>query len=359
MATATSNETDKAAAPAGPGTLPVLEFAKLTKPQKLAVFLIIIGPQAAAEVLKNFDDPEIELLCREMSAFGVIPDAAEKQAIDEFAGIIGQSANAALGGLHYAQRTLEIAKGEFKASSILSRVGPVGTSVEVIKDISEMEGRQIYNLIKNEQPQTIAFVLSYLEGTKASETFALLPPDLRDDVIERLGTIESTSLELVSKIVRSLGKHLDTKTRPNFHRSGGVRVVAELLNGLDKDMSKNLLAKLEERNAHLGAAIRKKMFSFEDLMRFASADLQRVLREVDSNNLAVSMKSATEPLREKIYASISKRAAESLRDEISLLGPVRLKDVELAQDAIIQVVRRLEEEGQISLDGDSEGGVVQ
>lgn len=357
MATAAPAET--AATATGPSSLPVLEFAKLTRPQKLAVFLIVIGPQAAAEVLKNFDDGEIEMLCREMAAFGVVPEAAQQQAIEEFAGIIGQSANAALGGLHYAQRTLEIARGEFKASSILSRVGPVGSSVDVIKDISEMEGRQIYNLIKNEQPQTVAFILSYLNGAKAAETFALLPPDQRDDVVERLGTIESTSIELVGKIVRSLGKHINTKARPNFHRSGGVRVVAELLNGLDKDMSKNLLAKLEERNAHLGAAIRKKMFSFEDLMGCAAADLQRVLREVDSNNLAVSMKSASEPLREKIYAAISKRAAESLRDEISLLGPVRIKDVEMAQDAIIQVVRRLEEEGQISLDGDSEGGVVQ
>ena len=339
------------------GSLPVIDFPKLTKQQKLAVFLIVIGPSAAAEVLKNFDDAEVENICREMSGYGVIPEAAQRQAINEFSGIIGQSANAALGGLGYARRTLELAKGEFKASSMLSRVGPVGTSIEVIKDISEMEGRQIYNLIKNEQPQTIAFILSYLDGAKASETFALLPPDHRDDVVERLGTIESTSLELVSKIVRSLGKHLDTKTRPNFHRSGGVRVVAELLNGLDKDMSKNLLAKLEERNAHLGAAVRKKMFSFDDLIRFVSADLQRVLREVDSNNLAVSMKSASSALRDKIFASISKRAAESLRDEISMLGPVRLKDVELAQDAIIQVVRRLEEEGQISLDGDNEGVV--
>ncbi len=144
----------------------------------------------------------------------------------------------------------------------------------------------------------------------------------------------------------------------SLHRSGGVRVVADLLNGIDKEMSKSLLARLEERNAQLGAAIRKKMFSFEDLIRLASADLQRVLREVDSANLAVSMKSASEPLKEKIYQSISKRAAESLRDEISMLGPVRLKDVEVAQDAIIQVVRRLEEEGAISLDSGSDGAVV-
>src|SRR5262249_2712954 len=155
-----------------------------------------------------------------------------------------------------------------------------------------------------------------------------------------------------------LGKHYDSKMRPAFHHSGGVRAVADLMNELDKDLSKNLLARLEERNATLSAAIRKKLFSFEDLNRLQPADLQRVLREVDSSNLAISMKSASEGLRQKFYAGISKRAAESLKEEMEMLGPVRLKDVEAAQDAIIQVVRRLEEEGQITLESDGEQSVV-
>ncbi len=338
--------------------MPDIDFTKLSRQQKLAVFLICIGPEAAAEVLKHFDDAEVELLCREMSTYPMIPEAVQRQALEEFSGVIATSVGSALGGLPFAQRTLEIAKGDYKASSIIGRVGPVGNSVEVISDIAEMEGRQIFNLIKHEQPQTISFVLSYLEPAKAAEVFALLSPDLREEVVERLGTIESTSLDLVSKIVRSLGKHFDSKVRPAFHRSGGVRAVAGLLNSLDKDMSKNLLARIEERNATLGAAIRKKLFSFEDLNRLAAADLQRVLREVDSGNLAISMKSASETLREKIYAGLSKRAAESLKEEIELLGPVRLKDVEAAQDVIIQAVRRLEEEGQISLDSESQALVA-
>ncbi|HWL17778.1 MAG TPA: flagellar motor switch protein FliG [Opitutus sp.] len=338
--------------------MPDLDFSKLNRQQKLAVFLVVIGPEAAASVLKQFGEAEIEVLCREMSNLSIIPEGVQKQAVEEFAGVVAQSANAALGGLAYAQRTLEIAKGDYKASAIIGRVGPVGTSVEVIKEISEMEGRQIFNLIKHEQPQTISFVLSYLDGPKAAEVFGLLGPDLREEVIERLGTIESTSLELVGKIARSLGKHFDSKVRPAFHRSGGVRAVADLLNQLEKDMSKNLLARLEERNAQLGAAIRKKLFSFEDLGRLQPADLQRVLREVDSSSLAISMKSASESLREKFYAAISKRAAESLREEIELLGPVRLKDVEAAQDTIIQVVRRLEEEGQITLEADANQSLV-
>jgi flagellar motor switch protein FliG len=334
------------------------EYAKLSRQQKLAVFLIVIGPEAAAEVLRHFDDAEIELVCREMSTFTIVPAEIQKLSMEEFSGMIAKSVGSALGGLSYAQRTLEIAKGDYKASAIIGRVGPVGTSVEVIKDISEMEGRQIFNLVKHEQPQTISFLLSYLDSTKSAEVFSLLGPDLREEVIERLGTIESTSLDLVSKIARSLGKHYDSKVRPAFHRSGGVRAVADLLNQLDKEMSKNLLARLEERNATLSTAIRKKLFSFEDLNRLQPADLQRVLREVDSANLAIAMKSASEALRERIYGSISKRAAEGLKEELEMLGPVRLKDVEAAQDTIIQVVRRLEEEGQITLESDGAQSVV-
>ncbi len=336
-----------------------IDFPKLSRQQKLAVFLVVIGPEAAAEMLRHFDDSEVEMLCREMSSFSMISDSVRQRALEEFTPVIGESVVSTMGGLDYARKTLEIARGDYKAGTIIGRLGPAGTATEVIKEISEMEGRQIYNLIKNEQPQTISFVLSYLDGPKSAQIFGLLSPDLREEVVERLGTIDSTSLDLVSKIVRNLSKHFDNKVRPTYHRSGGVRAVADLLNGIDKETSKNLLARLEERNAQLGSAIRKKMFSFEDLGRLAAADLQRVLREVDSANLATSMKSASDTLKDKIYDSISKRAAESLRDEIGMLGPVRLKDVEMAQDAIIQVVRRLEEENSISLDGGNDAALIQ
>lgn len=352
---ATAPDTQAAAAPGAAGQ----DYAKLSRQQKLAVFLIVIGTEAAAEVLKQFDDAEAEILCREMSQFSMVPDALARQAIEEFSPIVGESVSSTLGGMDYARHALELSRGDYKANAILSRVGatPGGSTVEIINEIAEMEGRQIFNLIRHEQPQTVSFILSYLDKQKAADVFTLFSPELREEIIERLGTIDSTSTELVAKIVRNLGKHIDRKSRPAFHQSGGVRVVADLLNGMEKDISKNLLVRLEERNPQLGASIRKKMFSFEDLGRLQPADLQRILREVDSSNLGVAMKSASEPIKEKIYASISKRAAESLRDEISMLGPVRLKDVEVAQDAIIQVVRRLEDEGVISIDG-GDGAVV-
>ncbi|WP_414661680.1 flagellar motor switch protein FliG [Horticoccus sp. 23ND18S-11] len=335
------------------------DYSKLSRPQRLAIFLIIIGPEAAAEVLRQFGDAEIEVICREMSTFTVVPTELQKLSLEEFSPLVARSMGSALGGMAFAQRTLEIAKGDYKASAIVGRIGPGGgSSIEVIKEISEMEGRQIFNLLKSEQPQTISFLLSYLDGAKAAEVFALLGPELREEVVERLGTIESTSLDLVNKIAGSLHRHCARKLRPSFHQSGGVRVAADLINQLDKEMSKELITRLEERNATLGAAIRKKLFSFEDINRLQASDLQRVLREVDSANLATGMKSASAMLRDRIYGSISKRAAESLKEEIEMLGAVRLKDVEAAQEAIIAVVRRLEEEGQISLDAEGADSVV-
>jgi flagellar motor switch protein FliG len=338
-----------------------LDYAKLNRVQKLAAFLIVIGPDAAADVLRHFNDAEIEGVCREMGQITVISEPLRNAVIEEFSPLIGESLGYTLGGLDYARRALELVRGEYKAGLLLSKVGAepaaAATSSELMADIIEMEGRQIYNLLKDEQPQTVAFMLSQLGAAKSAEVFLLLPSELREDVAERLGTIESTPRDLVARIVRNLSRHVSGKPAQSRQANGGVRAVADLLNALDKETSKNLLSRIEERNAVLGSAVRRKMFSFDDVRRLAAADLQRVLREVDSSHLAVAMKSATEALRESIYAALSKRAAESLRDEIGMLGPVRLKDVEVAQDAIIQVVRRLEDEGAITL-GDGDGGMV-
>ena len=335
-----------------------LDYSKFTRQQKLAALLVLIGAESAADILNQFDDAQVELLCKEMSALAMIPEAIQKQVVEEFAGVVAQSVSSAFGGMDYAQRTLGIAKGDRRATIILDRMGRPSNSNHVAREIAEMEGRQIFNFIRNEQPQTIAFVLSYLETEKASEVFGLINPELREEVLDRLGTIDATSVDLAGKIARSLGDRIETKAPSALNRSGGVRAVADLLNVLDKETSKTLLTRLEERNSKLGAAIRKKLFGFEDLNRLQPADLQRVLREVESGSLAISMKSASEGLRAKFYGAISKRAAESLKEEIEMLGPVRLKDVEAAQDAIIQVVRRLEEENQITLDAGGDQAVV-
>ncbi len=332
-----------------------IDYAKLTRMQKLALFLIVIGPEAAAEILRSFDDGQIELLCREMGGFPMVPDVVRRQVLEEFAPLIGESVSSSLGGLDFAKRAVEKVRGDHRATSILGRAGMTdgAATADALRDFGEMEGRQIFNLLRAEHPQTIAFVLSHLTSAKAAEVFGLLVPEVREEVIERLGIIDRTSTALVGKIVRSLGRHLESGPRPTLQASGGVRAVADLLNGLDKATSKTVLTRLEERNATLGAAVRRRLFSFEDLSRLTAADLQRVLREVDSSNLALSLKGASDGLKDKVFGAISKRAAESPRDEIGMLGAVRRKEVDAAQDSVIQVVRRLEEEGAVTLDSDA------
>ncbi|MBN2235377.1 MAG: flagellar motor switch protein FliG [Opitutales bacterium] len=330
--------------------MPNIEYDKLGKLQKLALFLIVIGPEAASEILRNFEDPDIELLVKEMSSFEIIDYRIKKRVIEDFYGIVSQSSIATLGGASYAQKTLEMAKGDFRASSILGRVAPVGSSVQIIEEIAALEPRQIFNLIRNEQSQTIAFIISYLHISKASALIKMLSSEMREEVVERIGSMESTALELVNKVVRTLARNLEYDEKQTFNQSGGVRRVADLLNSLDKDTSKTLLARLEEKNPSIGNAVRKKMFSFEDLLRLQPSDLQRVTREIDMGDLTVALKSTNPNLREAILGSISKRAAETLREEMELLGPVRLREVEAAQDKIIMIVRKLEEDGEITID---------
>jgi flagellar motor switch protein FliG len=335
-------------------TIEKIDYENLTKVQKLALFMVVIGPEVSSELLKGFDDQEIETICREISNFAIVDEETQRKVVEEFSGIISSSLGAILGGAKFAQRALEMAKGDYKAANLLSRIAPVGTSMEVIQEVSDMEPRQIHNLIRGEQPQTIAFVTSHLSQEKAASLISMLTPEVGEEVVERIGAMEFTSLEHVGRVVGCLKKHFDTKHKPTMHSSGGVRAVADLLNLMDKETSKTLLVKLEERNPQLGMQIRRKMFSFEDLVRLEISDLQRVTRELEMSDLVIAMKTANVVLQDKIMKSVSKRAAESLKDEMQMLGPVRLKEVEAAQDRIIQIVRKLEEEGEISLDNGGE-----
>jgi len=335
-----------------------INYESLSRQQKLAIFLIVIGPEAAAEVLRQFGDPEAEQLCREMSQFPMVPEGIQRQAIEEFAGLVAASATATLGGLPFAQRALGLAKGDSKASSIMGRLAPAGRPFHLISDISDMEGRQIYNLLKAEHPQTVAFVLSHLESGKAAEVFAQFGPETRDELIERLGTIESTPLPLVDRIARSLGRHVDAKLRPAFHQSGGVRSVAGLLKQMEKADSKKVLSHLDERNNALSAAVRKEMFGFEEILKLQQPDMQRLLREVDTVQLATALKGASEPMRLKVYGCLTKRAAEGLKEEMEMLSSVKPREIQNAQDVIVQTVRRLEDEGQITIDGETASAAV-
>lgn len=327
-----------------------LDYSKLSKIQKMAALLITVGPDCAAEVMRSFENAQLELICREIATLPMIEPVVQGEVLREFADVVAEGVGAALGGVAFAQSALERSKGEHAASAILTRCAPPPRS-EAGEEIRQMEGRQLLNLMKTEQPQTVAFILSCMDTAKAAELVTMLSPELREEVVERLGAMEPTSRDSIYKVAKNLNRHFDRRVMAQgLHRSGGVKACADILNALDKDMRKTLLVRIEERNAALGAAIRKKVFSFEELGRLAPTDLQRVLRDVDSADLPIALKSAKSSVTEAVLAAMSKRAAAGLKEEMEMLGQQRTKDVEAAQDRIIQIVRKLDEAEEITLD---------
>jgi len=335
---------------------PPLDVTKMTKVQKLAALLIILGPEAAAQVMKNLDEHELDAVSGEMAKMAMIPVEVQREILKEFTGVAVEASTAILGGVGYTQNALEKSVGLFRATNIVGRVAPSRTPVAAMQQIVDMETRQVYNLLKHEQPQTIALVMSYLGAEKSAQLLVLLRPEMREAVVERLATLAATPIEVVEKVVDVLNHKVGTKHTRALNQTGGLKMAAELLNALDKNISKTLLIALEERNADLGVGIRQKMFTFEDLVVLEATSLQKILREIDMRDLAVSLKSASEKLKTALLACISKRAAETVTEEMSFMGPLKLKDIEAAQQRIIEVVRRLESEGEIELGKGDEGG---
>jgi flagellar motor switch protein FliG len=337
------------AAPTENATAP-LDFAKMTKVQKLATLLVMVGSEPAAQVMKHLDEHELDGVAAEMAKLRIIPHEIQREVLKEFTGVAVEASTAILGGVAYTQGALEQSVGLFRATNIIGRVAPTRTPVAAMQQIVDMEPRQIYNLLKHEQPQTIALVMSYLGPVKSAQLLVLLRPEIREQVVERLATLAPTPIEVVERVVEVLNHKVGTKHTRALNQTGGMKMAAELLNSLDRNISKTLLIALEERNAELGVGIRQKMFTFEDLLALDPPSLQKVLREIDMRDLAVSLKSASEKLKTALLSCISKRAAETVNEEMSFMGQLKLKDIESAQMRIIEVVRRLESEGEIELD---------
>jgi flagellar motor switch protein FliG len=336
-----------------------VEYSSLTKTQKLAAFFIALGPETAGRMMKDFPDADIEVICREIAQMPVLEARVQNEVLREFAHVVVNGVRSALGGVQFAQTMLCQSKDEYEASAIMNRCAITTTSAGPVEVIRQMESRQLLNIAKNEQPQTIAFIVSCLEPKKAADLVSNLPAELREEVVERLGSMDGASEEVISKVAKNLNRHVDRRApQPNIQRSGGVRACVEILNALKKDLRKTLIARLEERDAELGAEIRKQSFCFEDLDRLTPADLQRVLREVDSATLPLALKGVKPEVVTAVLGAMSKRAAQSVRDEIEQLGPKKLKDVEAAQESVIKIVRKLEENEEITLDAAGEDNVL-
>ena len=323
---------------------------KMNQLQKLAALMILLGEDSASIMLKSFDDNERELISSEMANLPLMTLEEQTSVLKEFTEMALQ-ANAALGGsVDYTKAVLEKSVGLFKAAEIISRVSTRRTSVATMQQIIDMEPLAIVNLIKEEQPQTIALVISYLTAQKGSEVLLNLPEHLSEQVVERLATLSATPIEVVETVGEVLSKKIGPKISRALNQTGGVKSAAAVLNVMDKTHRQNILNKLDERTPELVRSIRMKMFTFDDLVTLDNKSLQKILREVDSGTLAIALSAANEGLRGALLGSISKRAADTVTDEIGNLGRITLREIEQSQDSIIDVVRKLEAEGEISLE---------
>ena len=331
------------------------DYDALSKVQKVAAFMITVGEEQAGQLLEQFSDEEVEDVVREMAAMQVVDFDLQEKVVADLCSLLGSGLNSTLGGVPFAQKALIKAKGVHVAANIMLKALPAGDSIDAVRELDNMDNRQIFSLIKEEQPQTISFLFSYLEPKKIAAILPLFAPGQREEIVERLGSMEPISSELIRKVLHSLGKRIASgPQKHNIHRRGGVNTVAQLLNSLDREVSKTLLSRIEERNAPLAAAIRKKLFSLEDMAKMSAGDIQKVLRTVESSDMCKVLKNASDKVRKALFGGLSKRAAESLKEELENLGPVRIHVIEEAQDRIVAIISGLAEAGEIVLNLDSD-----
>ena len=326
---------------------------RLSASQKLAAFLVVMGEDAAAEILKNFDDNERELVCAEMANLPLLDSNQQGAVLQEFTEMAVEARSGISGSVDFTRSVLEKSVGLFKAAEIIGRVGTARTSVATMQQIIDLDAVSISNLMKEEDPQTIALVLSYLSSAKGSEVLMTLPERQREIVVEKLATLESTPIEVVETLGEVLSAKVGEKVSRALNQTGGEKSAAAVLNSMNKEDRKKLLDNIDERQPDLVRSIRMKMFTFDDLQTLDVKTMQKIMREVDAGQLAIALKAATSTLREAMLGALSKRAAENVNDEIEgLPDNLSMRAIEAAQNGIIDVVRQLESEGEISLESD-------
>lgn len=319
---------------------------KLTGRRKAAILLVTLGPEKAARVLKNLEESEVEALTIEVANLGKVSNEERKAVLEEFQSLTKAREMIMTGGIEYAKEMLIKAFGPEKAMQIIERLVS-NLAVKPFEFMRAADVVQVVNFLQSEHPQTIALVLSFLDPRTASQVIGALPENLQIEVIKRIALLERASPDVVKEIEKLLEKKFAGVATQALSAVGGLDTAAEIMNNLDRSTEKNIMERLTYETPELAEEIRRRMFVFEDILKLDDRSVQLVLREVNTQDLAVALKGASEELKQKIFNNMSKRAQQLLKDEIEFMGPVRVKDVEEAQQKIINVIRRLEEAGEI------------
>ncbi|MEW6624302.1 MAG: flagellar motor switch protein FliG [Bacillota bacterium] len=330
---------------------------RLTGLKKIAIFLIALGPDLSSKVLKHFKEDEIERISTAIANISVVDVEMRKRIIDEFLVIHEAQTYIAAGGISYAKEVLEKTLGVQKANELIKRLTEA-SRIKPFNLLRKTDPKQLVNFINNEHPQTIALILSYLQSEQAAIVLSSLPEDMQSDITRRIATMERTSPEMLKEVEQVLEKKLSSVVEQDFTIAGGIDTLVDILNRVDRGTEKSILEELEREDQELVEEIRKRMFVFEDIITLDDQSIRRVLREVDFKDLAYALKGSSNEVSSRIYKNLSKRAAEMLQEDIEMLGPVRLREVEEAQQKIVQVIRRLDEAGEIIISRGGEDAIV-
>ncbi|MGD0873143.1 MAG: flagellar motor switch protein FliG [Bryobacteraceae bacterium] len=320
--------------------------------RKAAMLLVVLGEQSSAELLQQLSEEDVQKVSREVARITAISGDQSEVVLQEFHHLATAGDYVARGGVDYARKLLMRAFNPDVAKRLLDRLTKaLGSEAASFDAIQKADPQQLAKFIHNEHPQTIALVLSHLNSTQAAALLNSLPPGLRSDVAQRMASLDQISPEVILKIAGVIGQKLKTLGEFSRESYGGVRAVAEMLNRLDSASSREILTHIDQQDSTLAETIRHLMFVFEDLLLIDPLGLKEVLAKVDRKVLTVALKGTSEQLRTQILGSMSQRGADMLREDMEALGPVKIKDVEAAQQQIIAVVRQLESEGVLSLKG--------
>ncbi|KGX88450.1 flagellar motor switch protein FliG [Pontibacillus litoralis] len=318
----------------------------MTGRQKAAVLLISLGPDVSAQVYKHLTEEEIEKLTLEISSVKKVEPDQKEEILDQFHQIALAQEYISQGGIGYAKKVLEKALGENEANNIINKLTST-LQVRPFDFARKADAGQILNFIQNEHPQTIALILSYLDAEQSAQILSELPQEMQADVAKRIAVMDSTSPEIISEVEQILERKLSATVTQDYTQTGGIESVVEVLNGVDRSTERTILDSLEIQDPELAEEIKKRMFVFEDIVTLDNRAIQRVIREVENEDLMLALKVASEEVKEIVFNNMSNRMADTFKDEMEFMGPVRLKEVEESQTRIVGVIRRLEDVGEI------------
>jgi flagellar motor switch protein FliG len=314
--------------------------------EKAAILLVSLGAEASAGVFKHLRQDEIDELTLEIAGIGHVAPERKQSVVEEFYETALAQEYIAEGGLEYARMILEKALGDDRANDVMTRLSS-SIQVSPFEFLRRTDAGQILNVIANEHPQTVALILAYLPADTAAQVVSALPDELQADVAMRIALMDRTAPEVIREIERVLERKLSSVINQDFTSAGGLRSLVDLLNQVDRATERTILESLEEQNPELADEVRRMMFLFEDITMLDDRSIQQVLREVDTKELAVALKGTSDEVQSKIFTNMSERAAAIIKEDLEFMGPVRVKQVEEAQQKIVAVIRRLEEAGQI------------